>query len=235
MKADLAVGVSYKLSQWTHHSTDLTLCRLDFDYLNNLPHLILDVDDDFKNDHIKQEDFINRVCFDSNLFCRCWQLSDFYFLTSSLFLPAGQRLPHHAVDSSTNHKPGCKLQLQLTVFHVLVLNICSSVNLIYVLYFLIFCRYLSVKVSCLFVCVDMCINTMYLLELYELANIYSSGWITSLMKTWCLTSVTATCQWRHRNGPKSQHAMFFSVDQCESVKSNICFSAECFLTCSETH
>ncbi|KAG7224722.1 hypothetical protein INR49_004613, partial [Caranx melampygus] len=34
---------------------------LDFDYLNDLPLLILDVDDDFKNDRIKQEDFINRV------------------------------------------------------------------------------------------------------------------------------------------------------------------------------
>uniref|UniRef100_A0A3Q1FPE5 Zgc:110540 n=1 Tax=Acanthochromis polyacanthus TaxID=80966 RepID=A0A3Q1FPE5_9TELE len=35
--------------------------RLDFDYLNNLPVLILDVDGDFKNDRIKQEAIIDMV------------------------------------------------------------------------------------------------------------------------------------------------------------------------------
>ncbi|KAF0022911.1 hypothetical protein F2P81_024892 [Scophthalmus maximus] len=35
---------------------------LDFDYLNDLPVLVLDVDDDFKNDRIKQEGIINRRC-----------------------------------------------------------------------------------------------------------------------------------------------------------------------------
>lgn len=48
-----------------HVITDLTLCvfRLDFDYLNDLPVLILDVDDDFKNDRIKQAEIIDKVCF----------------------------------------------------------------------------------------------------------------------------------------------------------------------------
>lgn len=35
--------------------------RLDFEYLNNLPVLILDVEDDFKNDRIKQEAIIDKV------------------------------------------------------------------------------------------------------------------------------------------------------------------------------
>ncbi|XP_034462391.1 deoxycytidine kinase-like, partial [Hippoglossus hippoglossus] len=34
---------------------------LDFDYLNDLPVLTLDVDDDFKNDRIKQEVIIDKV------------------------------------------------------------------------------------------------------------------------------------------------------------------------------
>lgn len=39
------------------------MSRLDFEYLNDLPVLILDVDDDFKNDRIKQEAIIDKVCF----------------------------------------------------------------------------------------------------------------------------------------------------------------------------
>lgn len=35
--------------------------RLDFDYLNELPILVLDVDDDFKNDRIKQQEIIDKV------------------------------------------------------------------------------------------------------------------------------------------------------------------------------
>lgn len=35
--------------------------RLDFDYLNELPILVLDVSDDFKNDRIKQEEIIDKV------------------------------------------------------------------------------------------------------------------------------------------------------------------------------
>lgn len=35
--------------------------RLDFEYLNDLPVLVLDVDDDFKNDRIKQEAIIDKV------------------------------------------------------------------------------------------------------------------------------------------------------------------------------
>lgn len=43
--------------------------RLDFDYLNDLPVLILDVDDDFKNDRIKQEAIIDKVHVLSYLLC----------------------------------------------------------------------------------------------------------------------------------------------------------------------
>lgn len=35
--------------------------RLDFDYLSELPVLVLDVNDDFKNDRIKQEAIIDKV------------------------------------------------------------------------------------------------------------------------------------------------------------------------------
>ncbi|KAF1378033.1 hypothetical protein PFLUV_G00185390 [Perca fluviatilis] len=38
-----------------------SFCCLDFEYLNDLPVLILDVDDDFKNDRIKQEAIIDEV------------------------------------------------------------------------------------------------------------------------------------------------------------------------------
>ena len=37
--------------------------RLDFDYLNDLPVLVLDVDDDFKSDRVKQEVIIDKVPF----------------------------------------------------------------------------------------------------------------------------------------------------------------------------
>ncbi|XP_035481560.1 deoxycytidine kinase 2 [Scophthalmus maximus] len=47
----------FKHEAWLHHRS----LRLDFDYLNDLPVLVLDVDDDFKNDRIKQEGIINRV------------------------------------------------------------------------------------------------------------------------------------------------------------------------------
>lgn len=39
------------------------LFRLDFDYLNELPVLVLDVDGDFRSDWIKQEAIINKVPF----------------------------------------------------------------------------------------------------------------------------------------------------------------------------
>ncbi|XP_060942221.1 deoxycytidine kinase 2-like [Limanda limanda] len=42
---------------WLHHRS----LRLDFDYLNHLPVLTLDVDDDFKNNRIKQEVLIDKV------------------------------------------------------------------------------------------------------------------------------------------------------------------------------
>ncbi|RXM36304.1 Deoxycytidine kinase [Acipenser ruthenus] len=37
--------------------------RVDFEYLKDLPVLVLDVNDDFKNDKIKQECIIDKVCF----------------------------------------------------------------------------------------------------------------------------------------------------------------------------
>ncbi|XP_039633775.1 deoxycytidine kinase 2-like [Perca fluviatilis] len=42
-------------------SVCISVCSLDFEYLNDLPVLILDVDDDFKNDRIKQEAIIDEV------------------------------------------------------------------------------------------------------------------------------------------------------------------------------
>ncbi|XP_071396224.1 deoxycytidine kinase 2 [Centroberyx affinis] len=47
----------HKHEAWLFHRT----CRLDFDYLNDLPVLLLDVNDDFKNDRIKQEAVIDKV------------------------------------------------------------------------------------------------------------------------------------------------------------------------------
>ncbi|KAM8741119.1 deoxycytidine kinase 1-like [Acanthopagrus latus] len=47
----------FKHESWLFHRN----LRLDFEYLNNLPVLILDVDDDFKNDRIKQEAIIDKV------------------------------------------------------------------------------------------------------------------------------------------------------------------------------
>lgn len=64
-------------------STCVSVFRLDFDYLNDLPVLILDVDDDFKNDRIKQEAIIDKVCTLPYLLC-----SNVYllYLTSVWFL-----------------------------------------------------------------------------------------------------------------------------------------------------
>lgn len=36
-------------------------CRLDFEYLSELPVLVLDVNEDFQNDRIKQEDIVDKV------------------------------------------------------------------------------------------------------------------------------------------------------------------------------
>ncbi|XP_041864291.1 deoxycytidine kinase 2-like isoform X1 [Melanotaenia boesemani] len=49
----------FKHEAWLYHRN----LRLDFEYLNDLPVLILDVDEDFKNDHIKQEVIIDKVRF----------------------------------------------------------------------------------------------------------------------------------------------------------------------------
>lgn len=40
----------------------LVIYRLDFEYLKDLPILLLDVNEDFKNDRIKQEGIIDKVC-----------------------------------------------------------------------------------------------------------------------------------------------------------------------------
>ncbi|KAM3869021.1 deoxycytidine kinase 2-like [Diretmus argenteus] len=47
----------YKHEAWLYHRNT----RVDFDYLNDLPILILDVTDDFKNDRIKQQALIDKV------------------------------------------------------------------------------------------------------------------------------------------------------------------------------
>lgn len=39
----------------------LVMYRLDFEYLKDLPVLVLDVNEDFKNDRIKQEGAIDKV------------------------------------------------------------------------------------------------------------------------------------------------------------------------------
>lgn len=76
--------------------------RLDFDYLNELPILVLDVDDDFKNDRIKQEEIIDKVgaVSSSSLVFRtvCCRR-----LIVSLSLSAGQRVSLGALTSSANH------------------------------------------------------------------------------------------------------------------------------------
>uniref|UniRef100_A0A1A8J4W3 deoxyguanosine kinase n=2 Tax=Nothobranchius kuhntae TaxID=321403 RepID=A0A1A8J4W3_NOTKU len=46
-----------KHEAWLYHKN----LRLDFDYLSELPVLVLDVDEDFKNDQIKQEAIIDKV------------------------------------------------------------------------------------------------------------------------------------------------------------------------------
>ncbi|XP_075888225.1 deoxycytidine kinase 2 [Nelusetta ayraudi] len=46
-----------KHESWLYNRT----LRLDFDYLNELPVLVMDVGDDFKNDRIKQEEIIDKV------------------------------------------------------------------------------------------------------------------------------------------------------------------------------
>ncbi|KAG8008351.1 Solute carrier family 22 member 6 [Nibea albiflora] len=47
----------FKHESWLFHRN----LRLDFEYLNDLPVLILDVDDDFKNDRIKQQVIVDKV------------------------------------------------------------------------------------------------------------------------------------------------------------------------------
>uniref|UniRef100_A0A3P9JSC7 deoxyguanosine kinase n=1 Tax=Oryzias latipes TaxID=8090 RepID=A0A3P9JSC7_ORYLA len=47
----------FRHESWLHHKN----LRLDFDYLADLPVLVLDVEDDFQNDGIKQEAIIDKV------------------------------------------------------------------------------------------------------------------------------------------------------------------------------
>lgn len=39
-----------------------SLHRMDFEYLKDIPILVLDVNEDFKNDRIKQEAVVDKVC-----------------------------------------------------------------------------------------------------------------------------------------------------------------------------
>lgn len=50
-----------KLAKERFKELCLCLFRLDFDYLNELPVLVLDVSDDFKNDRIKREEIVDKV------------------------------------------------------------------------------------------------------------------------------------------------------------------------------
>ncbi|GCB60236.1 deoxycytidine kinase 2 [Scyliorhinus torazame] len=47
----------YKHESWLHNRT----MRLDFEYLKDIPILVLDVNEDFKDDKIKQEDILEKV------------------------------------------------------------------------------------------------------------------------------------------------------------------------------
>ncbi|MEQ2303614.1 hypothetical protein AMECASPLE_018759 [Ameca splendens] len=47
----------FKHEAWLYHRN----LRLDFEYLTELPVLVLDVDEDFKNDRIKQEEIVDKV------------------------------------------------------------------------------------------------------------------------------------------------------------------------------
>lgn len=54
---DYLEQLHYKHEAWLHHRT----LRLDFEYLNHLPILELNVDQDFKNDRIKQHELMDQV------------------------------------------------------------------------------------------------------------------------------------------------------------------------------
>ncbi|KAF4098499.1 deoxynucleoside kinase [Onychostoma macrolepis] len=54
---DYLEKLHYKHECWLYNRTT----KLDFEYLKNLPILILDVNEDFKNDRIKQEGVIDKV------------------------------------------------------------------------------------------------------------------------------------------------------------------------------
>lgn len=54
---DYLEQLHHKHESWLYHRN----LRLDFEYLNHLPVLVLDVDQDFKNDRIKQQQLMDQV------------------------------------------------------------------------------------------------------------------------------------------------------------------------------
>ncbi|MBN3305944.1 DCK kinase, partial [Amia calva] len=60
IEQDYLEKLHYKHECWLYHRTT----QVDFEYLKDLPILLLDVNDDFKNDKIKQEAILDKVGFE---------------------------------------------------------------------------------------------------------------------------------------------------------------------------
>ena len=102
MSSVLADGVY--LNECNNLKVCLCVFRLDFEYLNNLPVLILDVEDDFKNDRIKQEAIIDKVL--SYFICLYFGL--LFFTSENLYSAISSDLESVFSRRSESFSPRCR-------------------------------------------------------------------------------------------------------------------------------
>uniref|UniRef100_A0A4W5LWB6 deoxyguanosine kinase n=1 Tax=Hucho hucho TaxID=62062 RepID=A0A4W5LWB6_9TELE len=103
---DYLEQLHYKHECWLYHRST----QLDFEYLKDIPILVLDVNDDFKNDRIKQEAVLDKVSVGLHLYIQEIILftpnQNFLMVYMCIYLFFSSRFPHRSENSSAR----CELE-----------------------------------------------------------------------------------------------------------------------------